>query len=406
MTAEHGLESVYNAADYRRAFLVGWRFAQLNAKTTHAQQILAVYGGGGYLPGLPEFTPEQRTLLIWSRLKLDLLGLPGGDLPTIQKEVEFADKALAKDSLDESAINSSIRDAFNTALVQVYITHPHLGKAIDLGHHLASLVFGPASATGEVTALKAQLGAELVERTCLLLRELQSAFPLRAAAAVSGSLAYWQRWVEVSSRDDDSVRKELHCQGERWQGLLTGEIHADDLLALHDYRQAIWDYLRQMAKLCRRNPWLWMMLSALVAVTGSGIFAIVQWAPKGAAVIAAIIATGAGALGITWKTAAVTAGKMVALLERPVLDQQLSEAVKIAAFIPPVAGMGAAEVLELRDAVRREVPRDERRAPGRQRAVKWPKWLRLPGRSGQPVAAPADHLAALPAAGSEAAPSQ
>jgi hypothetical protein len=412
MAVQRELEPVYNAKEYRHAFLVGWRFAQLNANTTHTEEILPVTLEEGYLPALPVFSSEQRTLVIWNRLKLDLSGLPGGSSPKIEEEVRTADQLLEKKEFDTRAITTAINEAFKTTVVQVYVTEPLLSKAIDLGLHLANLVFGPANQTHQVVSLGPQFSEKRVQVTCSLLDELQSAFPLRAAAAVSGSLVYWQHWV-TGHPADDAVRKELQSQGEQWQGLLTGEICADDLLDLQDYRQAMQVYAGQVAGLWRKNPLLWKAASALLVASGAGIWAIVTYAPKGAAVVAAIIATAAGALGISWKTITATVGKVAGLLERPMLNDGLSDAVKIAAFIAP-PGMTPAEITKLRDEVRKEIRQDDRETKGKQRAderPKRPRWLSLPGRSRPAIEASADspaqpdvQIEALPDAGSEASP--
>jgi hypothetical protein len=198
---------------------------------------------------------------------------------------------------------------------------------------------------------------------------------------------YWQHWVQARrSADDGAVRTNLRSQGEQWRSLLTGEVKADDLLELRDYRQAFSIYVGQVADIYRKSPWLWGAFLALFAATGVGIWAIVHFAPKGAAVVAGIIAAGAGALGISWKTIAATAGKAAALLERPLLADGLSEAVKIAAFIPPIR-MTPDQITELRH----EVRKDERRAKRKPLPAEQPR---------QAIAAPPEQPQ-LPAAGNE-----
>jgi len=109
--------------------------------------------------------------------------------------------------------------------------------------------------------------------------------------------------------------------------------------------------MHQVALLSRKNQWLLGTVATLLALTGGGIFLIISFAPAGAAVIAGVIAAVAGALGITWKTTAVTVGKAATLLERPMLDDGLSAAVKFAAFIAPAA-VPAAAIAELRKQLR------------------------------------------------------
>ena len=105
--------------------------------------------------------------------------------------------------------------------------------------------------------------------------------------------------------------------------------------------------------LARKYPLMWLLVVTLLAGTGVGIWAIIKYAPTGAAVIAGVIAAAAGALGVTWKTVAVTLGKASVLLERPMVEDGLREAVKFAAFIRPVE-MTPADMALLRKEVRIE----------------------------------------------------
>lgn len=354
MATRGELDSTENAREYSRAFLVGWRLAQLYASPSHTDQITPVVDEEGYLPGISiKLTQQQQAQLIWVGLHSDLPELPGGKSADISAAITSLDVALKSPAFKEEAISDNILNVFKITLANVYVVNPHLAKSLILGQQLAGLVFGRVGAPSGFTSLQEQLSADRVRRTCSLLDELQSAFPLRATAAVSGSLVCWRHWMETRSGADNAVRENLRSQGERWRGLLTGEIHGDDLLDLQDYRQAMGNYIGEVAGLYRKNPWLLGTVLAMLAATGTGIWAIVTYAPKGAAVVAAIIATVAGALGITWKTVAVTAGKAAALIERPMFDKEISEAVKIAAFIPPVH-MTSAQVAKLRKEVQQK----------------------------------------------------
>jgi hypothetical protein len=385
MVAQEELKPEGNAEEYSRAFLVGWRLAQLHARPTHPENISAVVTKVGYLPEIPEdFTPPQQATLIWTNLRGDLEALPGSMSNGTADAITALDVTLRDREYTKDTLTTGISRVYEKTLKNVFFVHPQLAKAIVLGRQLTDLVVGPANDT--VTFQK-QLNADLVKSTCLLLEDLQSCFPKRAAAAVSGSLVYWQQWaVETQTGDTPGVREQLRRQGEQWRSLLTGEIDPDDLLGLHDYRQAFMDYVAQVGWLCQKNPWLWVTATAVILGGAGGIASIVEWAPKGAAVIAAIIATAAGALGITWKTVAVTASKAAALLERPMLDRGLSDAVKFAAFIQPAA-MTPAEIAELHKKVRKELSPD----PQEQRPAGWiklPPWVHK-----RTIAAPAGRAA-------------
>jgi hypothetical protein len=344
-----------NTEEYSRAFFVGWRLAQLYASPVHMAAVPAFASDKkGGLPEIPEKLDQtQQARLIWVGLDTDISQLPGGTAQEISDAKTTLRVQLQNSDYDELAISTGIAHLFKLTLTNVYVINPHLAKALVAGEQLAELVFGPAAQDSPLVALETRLSEGNVERTCTLLAELQSAFPLRAAAAVAGSLMYWQRWMEANRDNGDATRQALLRQGELWRSLLTGENRADDLLGLDDYRQAFGDYTHQVILLARKYPLLWLLVATLLAGAGVGIWAIINYAPAGAAVIAGIIAAGAGTLGITWKTVAATLGRASLLLERPMVEDGLREAVKFAAFIPPVE-MTPAEIAKLRKEVRVE----------------------------------------------------
>jgi hypothetical protein len=372
MAAQGELKTEGSAEEYSRAFLVGWRLAQLYARPSHSGKISAVFTKAGYLPEIPEnFTPPQQANLVWTNLKGDLEALPGSTSKESEEAITALSVTIKDEQYTEAALATGISRVYENTLKNVIFVHPQLAKAIVLGRQLTDLVVGPANGT---VTFQEQLDADLVKSTCVLLDDLQSCFPKRAAAAVSGSLVYWQQWAaESPAEDTPAVREQLRRQGEQWRSLLTGEIDPDDLLGLHDYRQAFMDYVGQVGWLCQQNPWLWVTAAAVILGGAGGIACIVEWAPKGAAVIAAIIATAAGALGITWKTIAVTASKAATLLERPMLDRGLSDAVKFAAFIQPAA-LTPGEIAELRKKVTKELSP----GPEQQRPAGWIKRILQP----------------------------
>jgi len=349
MTVQAAIEAADNTHEYKRAFLVGWRLAQMYANPIHMADLPALVTDKGGLAQIPDqFDPGQQARLIWEGLDADLSKLPGGNSGEIVKARTMLGGTLAGHNYNEDAIANSIKDVFSRTLMNAYIVNPHLAKALVVGQQLAEFIFGPA-------ALAERLSAENVQRTCSLLAKLKASFPQRATTAVSGSLEYWQHLPEKYRATSTDVGAALLSQGERWRSLLTGESRADDLLNLGDYRQAFGEYMHQVALLSEKARWLMGTVVTLLAITGGGIFLIIRFAPAGAAVTAGVIAAVAGALGITWKTVAATVGKAATLLERPMLDDGLNGAVKFAAFIAPAA-MPPAEIAELRKQVRETKP--------------------------------------------------
>jgi hypothetical protein len=350
MTAQATLDGMSNTREYSRAFLVGWRLTQIHANPVHMPQLpTLVADNNGVAEILTHFNSAKQAQVVRQGLEADLSKLPGGDSPDTTSAKTTFWQHLENPDYPAPTIATSIETLLGCILADTYVADPDLAKAIVVGEQLAEYVFGPA----EPDVLAGRLSEEKVRGTCSLLTELQARFPVRATAAVAGSLAYWQRWAEENRSTDSDTGMALRRQGELWRSLLTGEARADDLLELRDYRQAFGQYLHQVILLGRRNPSLWLTILVLAVVTAGGVAAIVNWAPAGAAVIAGVIAAGAGALGITWKTVAVTVGKAAALLERPMLDDGLGTAVKIAAFIPR-ADMTPGQLADLRRKIRKE----------------------------------------------------
>jgi hypothetical protein len=129
----------------------------------------------------------------------------------------------------------------------------------------------------------------------------------------------------------------LSLQGERWRRLLSGEILPRDLLTADNYRQAASDYLGRIGRLtwsfARR---FWPAIIVVLGGTGAIIWAILTYAPTGAASVAAVIATAAGSLGVSWKTVGSTLGKVATQAEQPLWNAEVLEAIVVATFIPPV----------------------------------------------------------------------
>lgn len=388
MAVQAAIEAADNTREYKRAFLVGWRLAQMHANPVHMADLPAlVTDEDGLAQISDDFGPGQRARLIWEGLSTDLSGLPGGTSPEVTAAKDGLQSILKNPKQDQRAIATSIEDLSKQVLMNVYITNPHLAKALLIGQHLAQFVFGPA----DHTALAERLSAEKVRRTCLLLTELKESFPQRATAAVTGSLEYWQRLPDKYRGTGTDVEVALQRQGERWRSLLTGEARADDLLNLGDYRQAFREYMHQVALLSEKSRLLLGAVVTLLALTGGGIFLIIRFAPGGAAVIAGVIAAAAGALGITWKTIAATVGKAATLLERPMLDDGLNAAVKIAAFIAP-ADMPAAVRTELRKQLSKAEPdKDKDKAePGEDGQQKLVETKELEGTQTEAQPSPAE----------------
>jgi hypothetical protein len=179
MSVQERLEAAGGATEYSRAFLVGWRLAQLHANPIHMADVRAfAREGEDGLAELPErLDPQQQARLIWVGLDADLARLPGGESPEISDARTVLKTHLQNPAYDQNAISRGIEALFKLSLTNVYVINPHLAKALIVGEQLAGLVFGPADPTIARAALEARLSETSVRRTCSLLDELQSSFP-------------------------------------------------------------------------------------------------------------------------------------------------------------------------------------------------------------------------------------
>jgi hypothetical protein len=111
MVTQRGLKPEGNAKEYSRAFLVGWRLAQLYASPIHPEDISVVFTKDGYLPEIPEnFTPPQQVKLIWTGLRGALEELPGGTSQEI---------ANAITSLEETLQDKEYKEGYSAGRVEV-----------------------------------------------------------------------------------------------------------------------------------------------------------------------------------------------------------------------------------------------------------------------------------------------
>jgi len=221
----------------------------------------------------------------------------------------------------------------------------HAVRGFDLGRMLADTVL---LADAHAPAGLAELfGHDRLENAYGWLGDLHRLLPDHSADAVAGSLHHWEQWVTLSlvpPRGADApmllgtaVVRALHHQGELWRRLLCGDRQAVDLLTARDYKQAGDRVARRFLGLVGSYAlsW-WYMIAGLLVVAGATIWAILDIVPRGGASTAAIIATVAASLGISWKTVGATLGRVTARAEGPIWDTEVGAAIVIAAtHLPP-----------------------------------------------------------------------
>jgi len=173
------------------------------------------------------------------------------------------------------------------------------------------------------------------------LDDLHTSLPVNAADAVKGSLRQWEAWQADSksngaAEDTGYAIAVLKHQGEIWRRILSGEIGAEDLLTAEHYRQAAARLIGRLRNLSVSflKRW-WYIAIILLFSVGLITWAIVAYAPSGPAAVAALIATGAGALGVSWKTVGATLGTVTSKAETPLWDAEVLQSIIVAVTITP-----------------------------------------------------------------------
>ena len=313
------------------SFALGWQMARLYSGQ---QSSNAEPEPDEDLPGLSGLPARSLVTLGLAQADLGLgrLGEFLGDgamLPT----TEAVRMEIAKDPADSDAIRKAILDLHVALLIDLTAADYKLGKAYGLGRALADTC---ASAHGGDAERKQALEHHLEPHRALVLvgwlDDLKTVLPAHSGHAVADSLERWTRWAEAISRSaldpkavNDSTRV-LRRSGQRWRAILSGEKNAKDLLETGDYVSAARGTLARAGAIARALVWqLKVPLAGAAVLIGVGI--ALMFLNHGTAQVLAGLGTLAGGLGITWRTAATSVGRLSLDLGRPLWDAQLDIAV-------------------------------------------------------------------------------
>jgi hypothetical protein len=348
-------------ANIQRAFRLGWRFAQLYNDPHCATPDASVTKGAlpPHLPSLGELSEGNRTELILREITHDVESLrPEQD--QAPGAVPFLGTTLGimrDQGQDNRARKAAVLGAFRKVRIEIGATDARFSRAIDLGRMLADTVIlanSPESTNGYI----AEFGSYRLANAYEWLEDLHKSFPKNASDAVKGSLQCWEQWVADSGvagnlAEHTRAKRALSSQGERWRRLLSGEIFASDLLVADNYRRAANNTLGRIARLA----WgfvqrFWPVIALVLGGTGAVIWTILTYAPAGGASVAAVIATVAASLGVSWKSIGSTLGKVAAMAEEPLWNAEIREAIVVATFIPPVE-MNSRDIAALRKKIAR-----------------------------------------------------
>jgi hypothetical protein len=375
------------------AFVLGWHVTELfHAKVPRSMRPRQV--GVDKLPGIGELDPLSRAGLLLAQVQADLhhLGRFDGagqqppDLSPIQS-------LLQADARQPGQLQQAVLELHRQLLVALTAADFRLGKAYGLGRALAETTRVP-DAKDPVSFQRAFARYRLANLFGWL-ADLKSAFPPHAAEAVRGSLEAWAGWVDAptlrlaiddrpraseaemdghapgttwtsppalkrwlrrvlskfwfakqslgpqarpvdwgSAPDRQSVTRALHRQGELWRAILSGEKDCLDFLSTDDYLRAADQLLGRIRHLTLRFVGRFWITTTLVSVVLVGAIITVFLVHATATVIAAVVA-GAGAIGVTWKGAASSLGRVLTQAQRPLWEGELDAAVADAVTLMP-----------------------------------------------------------------------
>ena len=294
-----------------------------------------------YLPGVGEMTNHEKACALSAHVGADLAALgkaTGATLP----DVATIDAALMVPKHKRDSVRSAVHALYIKVRDSLAGGDPAVALAFGLGRMLADTTRLPSSKSPDV--LMREFGKGRIGNAFEWLGDLDAALPPRAAAAVGASLRAWENWVAKAVKGEtippgkfDAVAvRALRRQGKMWRRLLTGEQPAEHLLDSKAYVGAAASLLAKARKLTFHYlwKWLWAIILALGAIAAA-VWASVTYAPVGSARVAAVIASAAGFLGVSWTGIRATLGRALRQGESAMWDAEVVAAIGKAATILP-----------------------------------------------------------------------
>lgn len=258
---------------------------------------------------------------------------------------------LQAEAREQDQLQQAVLGLHEQLLVFLTAADFRLGKAYGLGRALAETARLPDAE--EPASFQRAFGRYRLANILSWLADLKSAFPPHAAEAVRGSLEAWEGWAEAptllpasndrrapeavdwqSTPDRQSVMRALHRQGELWRAILSGEKDCLDFLSTDDYLRAADQLLGRIRHLTLRFVRHFWITTALTAVILVGAIVTVFLVHATSTVVAVVVA-GAGAVGVTWKGAASSLGRVLAQAQRPLWESELDAVVAGAVTLLP-----------------------------------------------------------------------
>jgi len=315
------------------AFVLGWHLAELfhgNLPSSVRRRQASLEK----LPGIGELDPLAQARLLLAQVQVDLQRVWRSiDVEHRQPDPSPVQSLLEAEDRAPGPLRAAMAALHGELLVALTAADFRLGKAYGLGRALAETALLP-DAKDEKTFEKLfdpYRLATLLE----WLADLKSVFPPHAAEAVRGSLVAWRDWSQApvllprgrrvdwsSAADRESVTRALHRQGQLWRAVLSGEKDGVDLLSGDDYVRAadrLLGHLRRLLMGFLRRFWITTSVLVVLVVVITATLVFVHTASR----VAVVVLTAAGAIGLTWKSAAAGLGTVLGHVQRPLWESEL-----------------------------------------------------------------------------------
>ena len=326
------------------AIRLGWRLAEAyhEPPPTNLPEVKPDEPLPDRLPGESRLGEYELGKTLIAEIQHDIAVLETALAFTLECDPELA--GLIKEGVNADSTRTSLLTVHHELRRALATEDAHVATGLDLGRMLADTVLLANPKTPKT--LVDEFDHFRLGNAYGWLDDIHSLLPDHASDAVSGSLKRWEAWVKgnsgvvpVGSETATVVHgrftRTLHHQGELWRRLLCGEKLALDLLTAEDYKGAGDQVTKRFLGLVRSYAWSWKWVILLfLLVTGGLAAVIILFAHGSTATIAALIATAAGSLGVSWKTVASTLGRVTQKAEGPLWDSEVNEAIVIAATQP------------------------------------------------------------------------
>jgi hypothetical protein len=361
------------------AFVLGWHLAELfhsNVPSSVRRRQASVER----LPGVGELDPLAQARLLLAQIQVDLQRVwQLIDLDHQQPDPSPVRALLEAETRAPGQLRAAMATLHGELLVALTAADFRLGKAYGLGRALAETALVPDARNPQT--YQRQFGRYRLATLLEWLADLKSVFPPHAAEAVRGSLPAWSVWSQdpillppldarwqpsdwevedpapvavaapptgraisrwmlarrprppqgrrvdwSSAADRESVTRALRRQGQLWRAVLSGEKDGVDLLSGDDYVRAADRLLGRLRRLLLgflRRFWITTSLLAVLVVVITATLVFVHTASR----VAVVVLTAAGAIGLTWKSAASGLGTVLGHVQRPLWESELDTAV-------------------------------------------------------------------------------